>query len=74
MKGKNETSLIDGEVCVNDGIFVLILQRHSYSGEWANVDKIELLALLLNLKIVSSNENYEDQCFFTFQINEKSKR
>ena len=31
---------------------VIIHQRHGYSGEWVNVDKIDLLILLLNCKIV----------------------
>jgi hypothetical protein len=31
---------------------VIIYQRRGYSGEWANVDKIDLLVLLLICKIV----------------------
>jgi hypothetical protein len=30
----------------------IIHQRHGYLGEWANADKIDLLILLLNFRIV----------------------
>jgi hypothetical protein len=41
----------------------IIQQRCGFSGERVNIDKIELLILLLDLKIVRQNENYKDRCF-----------
>jgi hypothetical protein len=33
-------------------LYVIIHQRRGYLGEWANADKIDLLVLLLNFRIV----------------------